>query len=291
MQAGAWIWRRVVAAVQTLSSPQSRVTVRESCLAWKNEEETGAEKAVSVRWRKRKAAEEPEGELDFLSLEDFGTGWALEVARVEVEAAGFETWAEGVVDGRREDDVWIENWGASRRAEGGKLEGICGNGGWLGCLCDWGFGICGMGVVGGGLMWGIGNGAGGRGCSLGGWLPLCEEDWDWDGGVWGRCCWDREVAWVWPKRAEGGTWDWPIGKDWAGKAWGWGMCNGPPCRGWPMGSMGHVVEAAGTEGWFEREEVAEAGLAVGNEVRAASVLLTGWEPSDLLEISAEEAWR
>lgn len=32
-------------------------------------------------------------------------------------------------------------------------------------------------------MWGIGNGAGGRGCSLGGWLPLSEEDWDWDGGV------------------------------------------------------------------------------------------------------------
>lgn len=46
-------------------------------------------------------------------------------------------------------------------------------------------------------------------------------------------------------------------------------------EGGPWAAWGRVVEAAGTEGWFEREEVAEAGLAVGNEVRAASVLLTG----------------
>lgn len=47
---------------------------RESCLARRNGEGTGAEKAPSVRQRKRKGVEEPEGALDFLLLEDFGTG-------------------------------------------------------------------------------------------------------------------------------------------------------------------------------------------------------------------------
>lgn len=48
-----------------------------------------------------------------------------------------------------------------------------------------------------------------------------------------------------------------------------------PAEGGPMAAWGHVVEAVGTEGRFERVEAVEAGLAVGNEVRAASVLLTG----------------
>lgn len=48
-----------------------------------------------------------------------------------------------------------------------------------------------------------------------------------------------------------------------------------PVEGGPWAAWGRVVEAAGTERRFERVEVDEAGPAVGNEVRAASVLLTG----------------
>lgn len=48
-----------------------------------------------------------------------------------------------------------------------------------------------------------------------------------------------------------------------------------PAEGGPWEAWGHVVDAAGTEGRFERVEAAEAGPAVGNEVRAASALLTG----------------
>lgn len=61
-----------------------------------------------------------------------------------------------------------------RAGGGGKFEGICGNGGaetWDGCLWGCGLGICEMGVVGGGLIWGMDIGAGGSGCSLGGWPP------------------------------------------------------------------------------------------------------------------------
>lgn len=63
---------------------------------------------------------------------------------------------------------------------GGRLEGIWGKGGGAArcgaCLCEEGaLGICGMGVVGGGLMWGIEMGAGGSGCSRGGWGPPCED--------------------------------------------------------------------------------------------------------------------
>lgn len=53
---------------------------------------------------------------------------------------------------------------------GGRLEGIWGKGGagrCGGCLCEGTLGICWMGVVGGGLMWGMEIGAGGKGCSLG----------------------------------------------------------------------------------------------------------------------------
>lgn len=61
----------------------------------------------------------------------------------------------------------------------------------------------------------------------------------------------------------------------------WVKCEGEACvmvlpaEGGPWAAWGHVVEAAGTEGQFERLEVVEAGLAVGNEVRATSALLTG----------------
>lgn len=41
-------------------------------------------------------------------------------------------------------------------------------------------------------------GAGGRGCSRGGWPALCEDDWDCEGGVCGLCCDGPEIV-------EGGT--------------------------------------------------------------------------------------
>lgn len=62
-----------------------------------------------------------------------------------------------------------------RAGGGGRLEGIWGKGGAERCggpcLWDWGsrLGMWGMGVVGGGLMWGIDmEGAWGRSCSRGG---------------------------------------------------------------------------------------------------------------------------
>lgn len=63
------------------------------------------------------------------------------------------------------------------------MEGICGKGGAEtsgGCLCE-----CGMGVVGGGRMWtmDMDMGAGGSGCSLGGWPPSETAAWDCEGGV------------------------------------------------------------------------------------------------------------
>lgn len=121
-----------------------------------------------------------------------------------------------------------------RAGGGGRFEGIWGNGGadtWGGCLWDCGLGIWGMGVVGGGLMWGIDIGAGGKGCSLGGWAPLWEDDWDWEGGVWALCC-------DWPETGGGGTWDGPTGNPWGVMEWGWAMCEGPGCNGWGMGGMG-----------------------------------------------------
>lgn len=58
-----------------------------------------------------------------------------------------------------------------RAGSGGRLGGFCGNCGadrCGGCLCVWGFCICGIGVVGGGFMCGMDMGAGGKGCSRGG---------------------------------------------------------------------------------------------------------------------------
>lgn len=77
------------------------------------------------------------------------------------------------------------------------MEGIWGKGGaerWGRCLWDWGLAIWEMGVVGGGLMWGMDMGVGSSGCSRGGCPMLWEEDWD--GGVWDLSC-------DWPAMEEG----------------------------------------------------------------------------------------
>lgn len=58
-----------------------------------------------------------------------------------------------------------------RAGGGGRLEGIWGKAGAErcgGCLSDCELDKCEMGVVGGGLMWGMDMGVGGRGCSRGG---------------------------------------------------------------------------------------------------------------------------
>lgn len=78
-----------------------------------------------------------------------------------------------------------------------------------------------------------------------------------------------------PRELKGGPETDPLGRTEQVKREGGACVMAQPAKDGPRAAWGRVVEAAETEGRFERVEVAEAGPAVGSEVRAASVLLIG----------------